>query len=165
MNSPVLERTAALPRGGSASRLFNFERRWLLEVLESLMPSGADPRMPVGASDVPLGHFLDDLVESAPEKFVMGLRACLWIVILCPPFVLRRLTTFFGLAPQERVTLMYRLRESNLYVVRELPMLLKTVGCLGMCGLPEVQQRLGITPTDKTPPQWARVAESSESAE
>jgi len=153
------------PRGSGAKRLFNFERRWLLEVIESLMPSDTGSRSSIAASEVPLGRFLDDLLESAPEKFVMGLRACLWIVVLCPPFVLRRLTTFFGLSPRERVMLMYRLRESNAYVVRELPTLLKTVGCLGLCGLPEVQRRLGIAPTDETPPEWARAAGTPERAE
>jgi hypothetical protein len=144
----------AAPEGGSLSRLSNYERRLLLDLLVSLMPSG-DPAMPIGAADVPLGRFIDDLLDSAPLQFVAGVRACLWIVVLSPLFVLRRFSTFFGLEPGEQVQCLRKLRDNPIYVVREIPTLLKTIGCLGLCGLPHVQHRLGIHPIDATPPRWA----------
>jgi hypothetical protein len=154
-DAPVLAAPAP-PAGGNWWRLTNRERRWLLVVLEAAIPSGVDPRIPIGAADVPLGRFVDDLLDAAPLKFVFGLRACLWLVLLAPPFALRRWATFLGLAPAERYALFDRLRESPLYVVREAPVVFKTVGCLGYCGLPHVQRRLGISPTDASPPPWAR---------
>lgn len=146
------------PRGGGPLRLFNFERRWLVAVFAVVIPAGADERMPYGAGQAPMGRFVDDLLERAPLEFVLGLRACLWMVMLSPLFMLGRLKTFLGVGLSVQLVLLERFRTSNVYLVRETPLLFKTVGCLGFCGLPAVQQRLGIHPTDDEPPDWARRA-------
>jgi hypothetical protein len=144
------------PRGGAALRLFNFERRWLTAVFAVLIPAGADERMPYGAAQAPMGRFVDELLEHAPLQFVAGLRACLWMVMLSPLFLLGRLRTFLGVEHATQLALLDRFRTSNVYLVRETPLLFKTIGCLGFCGLPAVQQQLGIHPTDAAPPDWAR---------
>ena len=136
--------------------MFNFERRWLVAVFAVVIPSGADPRMPFGAAQAPMGRFVDDLLEHAPLQFVLGLRACLWMLMLAPLFMLRRFRTFLGVEPSTQLALLERFRISSIYLVRETPLLFKTVGCLGFCGLPSVQRQLGIRPTDKTAPGWAR---------
>lgn len=133
----------------------DFERRWLVAMLEVAVPSGADPRARFGAADVPARAFVDDLLASAPVQFVLGLRVCVWFLLLCPPFCGARLTTFLGLTPAERARVLATLRSSPSYVVRELPLLLKMVGCLGVCGLPEVQAALEIEPRDAELPEWA----------
>jgi hypothetical protein len=142
------------PVGRHPLRLLRFERRWLVRVFETLLPSGADPRLPVGAADVPMGRFVDDLAARAPLAFLCGLRAGLWLLMLAPPFVLRRPRSFLGLAPDDRLALLERLRQSRVYLVRELALLFKIVACLGFCGLGPVQRRLGIHPTDTTAPGW-----------
>lgn len=140
-------------RGGRRSlRLLPFERRWLVRVFEVVLP--ARPELVLGAADVPMGRFVDDFVASAPLQAVLGLRASLWLVMLSPPFVLGRWRTFLGLAPPERLILLDRLRRSDHYLVRESAVLFKIVGCLGFCGLPSLQQRIGIQPVDGTPPSW-----------
>lgn len=128
-------------------RLFGFERDWLAAVLEDVVP---------GAGDVPIRRFVDDLLAHAPLEFVFGLRACLWFVVLCPPFVLRRAKTYFGLEREERLAVHARLKQSDRYVVREMPLLFKMIGSLGYCGLPEVQAEIGIEPRDQEPAEWAR---------
>jgi len=143
------------PAQGSLFRMFRFERRWLLRVFETLLPGKADPRLVLGAADVPMGRFVDDLLAHSPLEFVMGLRLVLWVVLLAPPFFLRRFRTFLGLSVEERMLVLDRLRTSDSYIVREAPLLLKTIACLGFCGLPQVQRNLGIHPTDGAPPGWA----------
>jgi hypothetical protein len=142
------------PRGSSPSRLFRFERRWVLAIFEAVLPSG-EAELPLGADQAPLGRFLDDFLARAPLTAVLGLRASLWLLMLAPPFVLGRARTFLGLSPPERVALLDRLRCSEVYLVRESAMLFKIVGCLGLCGLAPLQQRLGIFPVDQTLPPWA----------
>jgi hypothetical protein len=142
------------PRGSSLPRLLRFERRWLVAIFETILPSG-DPALPLGAADAPLGRFVDDLLASAPLPAVLGLRASLWLLMLAPLFVLGRPRSFLGLSSQARLALLERLRGSRHYLVRESALLFKIVGCLGFCGLPPVQQRLGIFPTDGTLPPWA----------
>ncbi len=127
--------------------MFDFERRWLVSVVEDLVP---------GAAEAPMRRYVDDLLAHAPSEFCLGLRACLWLLMLCPPFLIGRLRSYRGLRPDERLRVHERLRQSRLYILREAPLLFKMVGCLGYCGLPEVQERLGITPRDAEPPAWAR---------
>jgi hypothetical protein len=146
----------APPAGGHPLRLLNFERRWLLAIIATILPTGVGERLPWGAADAPLGSFLDDLLDSAPLKFVAGVRACVWLVVLCPPLLLGRMKTFFGLDAEDQLLVLERLKQSPIYVVREMPLMFKMIVCLGFCGLPHVQQKLGIHPTDTTPPEWAR---------
>jgi hypothetical protein len=136
--------------------LSSFEKRWLLVIFETVVPSGADERFPVGTRDAPMDRFVDDLVANAPLHFCLGLRACIWILTLSPIFVLGRLETFASLGMPERLALLRRFSASPNYVLREMPLLFKTIACLGFCGLPDVQSRLGIHPVDATPPEWAR---------
>lgn len=107
---------------------------------------------------MPMGRFIDDFAAHAPLLALAGLRAGLWMVMLAPLLVLGRWRLFPGLTVVERVLLLDRLRRSKHYLVREAALLLKTVACLGFCGLAAVQQPLGIYPTDETPPAWARKA-------
>lgn len=136
--------------------LSSFEKRWLLVIFETLVPSGANERFPVGARDAPMARFVDDLIAHAPAHFCLGLRACIWVLTLSPIFVLGKLGTFGSLESAERLALLRRFSASPNYVIREMPLLFKTVACLGFCGLPDVQSRLGIHPVDATPPDWAR---------
>lgn len=136
--------------------LKDFERRWLLAIFDAVVPSGADERFPEGAKDAPMGRFVDDLLAHAPDHFCLGLRACTWVLTLSPLFVLGRFATFGSLEPSERLELLRRFSTSSTYVVREMPLLFKTVACLGFCGLPDIQKRVGIEPVDAIPPEWAR---------
>jgi hypothetical protein len=143
------------PMGSSLFRMLRFERRWLVRVFELLLPRGADDRMPFGAADVPMGRFVDDLLREASLEFVAGLRICLWMVMLAPMVVLKRMRSFLAISLAEQATVLERLRTSDVYLVREAPMLLKTIACLGFCGLAPVQAALGIHPIDASPPSWA----------
>src|SRR6266511_1909552 len=125
---------ASDPVGSSALRMLRFERRWLVRVFEKLLPRGADARLGISAADVPMGRFVDDLLAHAPLEFVMGLRLCLWMVRLAPIVLLRRLRTFLSLGPSARAAVLERLRRSDVYILREAPLLLKTTACLGFCG-------------------------------
>jgi len=136
--------------------LRGYELRCLAAVFEAVLPSGASETMPLGAADVAMGRFVEDLFRHAPGHFRLGLRACLWFLTLAPPFVLGRFATFVGLPREDRLRLLERLGQSSVYVVREMPLLFKTVACLGFCGLPEVQSPIGISPVDSLPPEWAR---------
>jgi len=136
--------------------LLGFERRWLCAIFATMLPSGAEPRLPLGADDVDSGAYVDDLMRIAPRHFSLGLRACTWLVQLMPLFVLGRLSSFMGLPSELRTELFERMCRSDKYLIRELPMLFKTAACLGYCGLPQVQAQVGIAPRDAEPARWAR---------
>jgi hypothetical protein len=134
---------------------FAFERRWLLAVLAAILPSGSHARLHLGARDVPLARFVADLLARAPVSAVLALRASLWVATLAP-LVRGRLRTFGALPPAEQVETLRALERSRLHLLREVPVLLKTLACLGFCGLPEVQRQAGIEPVAAAPPRWAR---------
>jgi hypothetical protein len=138
-------------------RLAKVERRWLDQVFSTILPDGAVPGMP-GADRVPLDRFVRDLSIHAPPRLLLGLRLALFFVaVLAPLLVLGRIRTFSGLSDDERLRLLRELRTSRWYSIRELPVLLKSVACLGYCGLPVVQRRIGIEEPGPDP-DWAREA-------
>src|SRR5690606_9983814 len=105
--------------------------------------------------DLPLDRFLVDLGQRAPARVLLGLRLVLWLVWLGPWPVIGRPRTFGGLTEAQRLEVLERLARSRFYVLREAPILLKTVACLGYCGHPDVHAAIGIRSRDATPPAWA----------
>lgn len=136
-------------------RLSKAERRRLATVFAVVLPeTDSAPDAPT-AAELDTDAFAEHLVAQAPAQFTLGLRAALWITELAPPLLLGRWARFSGLSTAERVQLLERLESSDVYLLRELPTLFKTVACLGVCGLPHVQDRLGIAVSDRRPPIWA----------
>lgn len=141
--------------------LTRVEQRWFVAMVEAILPSRASEAMPFGAQDVPLGAFLHDFLRCAPFKIVLGLRATLLLIFLAPLFQSGLRRTFMGLDGSARQAAILRMRKSDVYVLRELPVLLKTIGCMAVLGVPQAQQTLGLASVDATPPDWARgVSES-----
>lgn len=137
-----------------------FERRALLVIFDAILPPGAHPKLPHGARDIPIHRFFDDAERDAPFDFMLGLRASLWVIWLCPLFAIGRFRTFGGLSQGERLRVLRWLQARPLYFLREMPSIAKTVACLAYCGLPQVQKAIGIERVDKSPPSWARGASS-----
>ncbi len=140
-------------------KLLAFERRWLRAIFEAILPSNADDQLSLGVADVPIDRFVDDVLEHAPGQFKAGLRASLWVVALSPLFVIGRFKTFDRLDARARSEVLRCLAQSDIYLVREQPLLFKMVACLGYGGMPAVQRQIGIHPTDSSPPDWAREPE------
>ena len=133
------------------------EKRWLLRILDAILPAGADPRLP-GARELPLRGLIDDLDAAAPWTMRFALRAATWIVTWLGPALTGRPRTFGMLDVAERGRVLDELSRSRVYLIRELPLLLKMVGCLGYAALPRVQRAVGLTSVDAEPPAWAREA-------
>jgi hypothetical protein len=125
--------------------LFAFERRWLALVFACVIPP---------SREAPMDAFIDDLIRHAPPRVILGARLCLWLLLFSPPFVIGRFATWLSLDDGERLAVLERLRQSDNYVLRELPLLFKMLGALGYYGLPEVHAALEISPRDEAPPDW-----------
>lgn len=136
-------------------RWLSFERRWLAAIWATIFPSGTQGGLALGARDVALDRFLDELVAFAPARVTLGARVCVWLLTLCPLFVLGRFALFPSLDAEARLAVLEKLRASDVYLVRELPILFKMLGALGYAGLPAVHEELGIPVRDREPPDWA----------
>ena len=120
-----------------------FERRWVLAILSSFAPegSGAPGRLAPEPGEVDyFGAFHALFTEGSPLAG-LGLRLGLWLVSLCPLFVLGRFSTFAGLAMGERVALLERLLESDFFPLRESTFLLKTAASLALMRPESVRAR------------------------
>ncbi len=117
-----------------------------MSLLEVIVPSGTNERLPLGARDVPVEPFLDDAFKATPLDFRIGFRMCLWVVMLSPLFVLRRFKLAANLTRKERLSLLERFAASDVYLLREMPVMFKVVLGFAYCRVPEVQQALGIEP-------------------
>lgn len=134
---------------------WSFERRWLAVIWQTLLPSGTPGGLALGARDVPMDRFLDELLACAPRRVTLGARLCVWLLTFCPLFVIGRPRTFPALAEEERRAVLAMLGQSDVYLVRELPTLFKTLGALGFAGLPAVQAEMGLAVRDSSAPDWA----------
>lgn len=128
----------------------------MVSIFEAIVPAGATERLPIGARDLPMGRYADDLVATAPPRVALGYRAAAWIVVLLGPLLTGRPGRFTRMDSEARAGVLARLEKSSVYVLRELPTLFKMLVVLGYCGAPQVQEALGITERDDTPPEWMR---------
>lgn len=134
--------------------MWGFERRWFRLIAESVFPGNADARLTMGAGDLPLERFLIGIWRRAPLQMRLALRAALWIVTLSPLLVIGCWRCFPSLTPAERLTHLRKLAQSRTYLLRELPLLLKTVICMAVCGHPRLQRQAGITGYVGSTPDW-----------
>ena len=133
-----------------------FERRWLLRIFDAVYPGQTPDGPGLGAADVPLEGLIAELEQHAPFDFMVGVRAATWVVTLLGPPLVGRAARFGALTVEQRGAVLEELAHSRLYVLREIPMLLKMVASLGYVGMPEVQRELGLAAVDSQPPSWAR---------
>jgi len=135
-------------------QLTPLERYWLCVVFAAVYPSNAHTQLTLGSDDVPMQDFITDLFAHAPGRALLGLRAALWFVMLCPLFVIARPKVFSRLTLDERVEVLDRLGRNRFYVLREIPMLFKTIGGLGYAAMPAVQRQVGIPTDGHHDPSW-----------
>jgi hypothetical protein len=138
--------------------MFAFERRWVLAILSSFAPegTGGPGRLAPEPGEVDYFAAFHALFTEGAPLASLGLRLGLWLVSLCPLFMLGRFSTFAGLAIDERVALLDRLLESNVFPLRESTFLLKTAASLALIKPESVRARTHFdgrvdTPANKLP--------------
>jgi hypothetical protein len=138
-------------------RLFAFEMRWLLTLLDTIFPAGCAGRVTLGARDVALAPFFRDVFRHAPLLALLGVRGATWLLTFSPLWRWGWPVTFGMLAPARRLALLEALAHSRFYLFRELPMLLKTLGGLGWGSAPAFQRMVGVDAPIDTP-DWMQEA-------
>jgi hypothetical protein len=109
--------------------LTQWENRWAEAAIGAIFPGSREEGFAdIRGMDVP--GFLHRVVGSVPLRVAFGLRLAIWMVALAPLIVLRRFATIAGLAFEEREAVVARLVASPTYAVRQLVMILKTMGAL-----------------------------------
>ena len=135
--------------------LLSMERRRLVTLMEVILPPGEGQAVPEGARAAPLRAFVDDLCAHAPALFLWGVRASLWLLWYAPLWTLTRFATLPSMRPDAAEAVLVRVSQSPLFALRELAALLKMVTTMAALAMPDVQRRLGVSPVEATPPDWA----------
>jgi hypothetical protein len=131
--------------------LTQLEMKTLLAVAETMLPSS--PKLP-GADLAVISAFVADFMRRAPFHFRVGVRLAIYLIMLAPLPFLGRCCLFPQLTTELRQHLLHSLLRHRSYMIREIPVMLKMLISLGYCGLPQVQQAIGISPSDSNPADW-----------
>jgi hypothetical protein len=135
-------------------KLLPFERRWLLAIVDTILPPGDRTGAPPPPADLPMHRFADAFFRRTPAEAALGLRAAVWAVSLAPLAWRLKLRSFERLSRDEREELLLAFQGSGIYLVREIPTLLKMISCMGWAGFPEVQEGLGMPTHDLRAAPW-----------
>lgn len=137
-----------------------FERRWAAEIGRALIPADTfGGRCRVDDLDERFGR------QAATMPWWSGilLHLALFVVWFGPPVLLRRLATFGGLSPDDRVELLERLFAVRAYAIREMVLILKLNVCVIILGRPEVFSYIGAYDAGPARPRVLPDAERSAS--
>ncbi len=109
--------------------LTGVERRWASAVFDTLFPGIADEGL-VSITELDLFGFLDQLRETVPARVAWAVRFAIVFVALSPLFVLWRLRTLASLDQVVRERVVTELATSRVYGIRQLVLILKSMGAL-----------------------------------
>lgn len=135
-------------------RLLSFERRWFATIFAAILPSNAHPTLTEGADTLPMGRYADELVQRAPARVAFGFRGAALLIVLFGAALAGRWKPFLWLTQPQQAQVLDAMTHHNLYLVRELPTLMKVLATMGYAGAPHIQQQLGVVRVDETPPSW-----------
>lgn len=138
-------------------RLMPLEIHWMACWFRTILPAETDTRYP-GATALPLDAFIRDYFAHTPPGSSIGIR--LASVLLTLLFCLRRRKRLGKATRQERNAFLTRISTHRIYVIRELPMLLKLTAFLAWDAQDDVQRQLGVIGPLGLPSSWLQGGES-----
>jgi hypothetical protein len=145
-----LDRLAArLKRSVKLPPLTRRELAWGRATMEAVYATAPDPRLPGPVAAGQWDTFIQDMIASVPPLAGIGLRAGLWVAGVSPVFALRKLATLDHVTPEERQRAIQTMSTSDLYVIRQIAILLKTSGGFiqaSTTGFQEAARRPAVRP-------------------
>jgi len=112
-------------------------------VLDTLLPSGANPVLPYGLFDTGFDTFWADVEQTALPAWRWGLRAAVFTAVWAAPLLIGRLPPLTRLDRPTRERALAAMGASHVYLLRQMLGLLKTIACLGYGASPQVRAAIG----------------------
>ena len=120
-------------------------------VLDTLLPSGANPLLPLGIFDAGFDAFWADLEQTALPAWGWGFRAAVVTAVWAAPLLIRRLPPLTRLDRSARERALTALGASRFALLRQMLTLLKTVAGLCYGADPRVRQAIGYPRREPAP--------------
>ena len=112
-------------------------------VLDTLLPSGANPLLPLGLLESSFESFWEESkADVAPPlrlAFRLGLFTAAWVA----PVLVRRLPPLGRLSASDRERALTAIERSHVLILRQLVRILKTVAALHYGAHPDVRKAIG----------------------
>jgi hypothetical protein len=122
-----------------SARWLGFERRWRDELSAAILPGSG--RLP-GIGQIDTEPTWQRLHDSAPGAFLVAIRAAVWLLTLCPPFVVGSPALFGRLRAEEQDLVLARAQASRWPVVRLLTSALRVSALLCYFTDPTIDQAM-----------------------
>lgn len=125
-----------------AAHMTNAERRIGVAILEGFAPPSADPKAIVPLDgEVDFGETLDLMVDGGNPRARLGTRLAILVVNLAPLYLLMFPRTMASLPHAKRAKVLDRMLASDVFIIRELALLLKLTASFALLGVASVVER------------------------
>ncbi len=104
------------------------ELRWREALCAAMIPASSQGSLP-GSGDIDTEDFWKEYEEAAPGLLRFGLRASVWALTFSPVAYLRTIKRFEQLTDAERDAVLRKMSQSQLYLIRQLPLTIKLMTC------------------------------------
>lgn len=139
-------------------RVTNYERRRIGVIFSSILPAAGDTSFP-DATALPLDRFIDDFFAHTPPGSSVGVRLAALIICLASWLLAGR--SFLRSTRAQQQALLARMASSRVYIVRELPTLMKLTAFMAWGGDPRVHAHVHVPLHDGRPAAWLESAPST----
>ncbi len=113
-------------------------------VIDTLLPSGAHPDLPVGAFDAGFDDFYVEFRRDAVFSMKIGFWAALFLAAWIAPLLIGKLPPISLYQRQTREAALAAMGKSNLYVLRQMYLLLKATVCFSYGANSQVRRAIGF---------------------
>jgi len=120
-------------------------------VLDTLLPSGANPQLPLGLFDAGFDDFWADFDQTALPAWRWGFRAAALTAVWAAPLLIRRRPPLTRLDRPTRERALAAMGASHLALLRQMLGLLKTVAGFCYGADPRVRQAIGYPRQESVP--------------
>lgn len=112
-------------------------------VIDTLLPSGASPLLPLGLLESGFESFWVESNADLAPRLRLAFRFALFTAAWVAPVMVRRLPPLGRLSPTDRERALAAMERSRLVILRQLVRILKTVAALHYGAHPEVRKAVG----------------------
>lgn len=122
-------------------KLLNVERRLVHAILEGYAPTTSKEGLVPLEGEVDYVQAFVLIADGSTDRARIGVRAGLWLIALAPIWLGVAFSTMAGIPVEQRAAILDRMLASNVFIVRELALLIKISAAFALMGTASVRAR------------------------